>query len=186
MLGETGRDSSNNLCVAITHDTTGANGQETASRRRARRVGTNDGSACSKGLLPLVEVNNPWEPFNVGGGQTLNARLIHPQHDRVTALVVLNPARPRGRPSLDELMLEEAARVVKFQAGDKIMHMDRDRALMRKLFDMALNGKVPAIQLVIARLAQAQAALSVKADPEAPLTEEEIAILAMMPKMSGS
>jgi hypothetical protein len=94
--------------------------------------------------------------------------------------------RPRGRPSLDELLLEEAARVVKFKAGDKIMHMDRDRALMRKLFDMALNGKVPAIQLVIARLAQAQAALSVKADPEAPLTEEEIALLAMMPKMSGS
>ena len=76
--------------------------------------------------------------------------------------------------------------MVKFQAGDKIIHMDRDRALMRKLFDMALNGKVPAIQLLIARLAQAQAALSVKADPEAPLTEEEIALLAMMPKMSGS
>jgi Family of unknown function (DUF5681) len=91
-----------------------------------------------------------------------------------------------GRPSLDELLLEEAARVVKFQAGDKIIHMDRDRALMRKLFDMALNGKVPAIQLVIARLAQAQAALSVQADSEAPLTEEEIAILAMIPKMSGS
>ena len=98
-----------------------------------------------------------------------------------------NPAgRPRGRPSLDELLLEEAARVVKFQAGDKIMHMDRDRALMRKLFDMALHGKVPAIQLVIARLAQAQAALSVKADPEAPLTEEEIALVAMISKPSGS
>jgi hypothetical protein len=98
-----------------------------------------------------------------------------------------NPAgRPRGRPSLDELLLEEAARVVKFQAGDKVMHMDRDRALMRKLFDMALVGKVQAIQLVIARLAQAQAALGVKADPEAPLTGEEIALLAMMPKTSGS
>jgi Family of unknown function (DUF5681) len=60
-----------------------------------------------------------------------------------------------GRPSLDELLLEEAARVVKFKAGDKIMHMDRDRALMRKLFDMALNGKVPAIQLVIAPRASA-------------------------------
>jgi hypothetical protein len=94
--------------------------------------------------------------------------------------------RPRGRPSLDELLLEEAARVVKFQAGDKIMQMDRDRALMRKLFDMALSGNVPAIQLVVERLAQAQAALSVKADPEAPLTEEEIALLAMMPKTSGS
>ena len=33
--------------------------------------------------------------------------------------------------------------------------MDRDRALMRKLFDMALQGKVPAIQLVLARLARA-------------------------------
>jgi hypothetical protein len=94
--------------------------------------------------------------------------------------------RPRGRPSLDELLLEEAARVVKFQAGDKVMHMDRDRALMRKLFDMALVGKVPAIQLVIARLAQAQAALNAKADPQAPLTEEEIALLAMISKPPAS
>ena len=98
-----------------------------------------------------------------------------------------NPAgRPRGRPSLDELLLEEAARVVKFQAGDKVMHMDRDRALMRKLFDMALQGNVQAIQFVTARLAQAQAALNAKADPQAPLTEEEIALLAMMSKTSGS
>ena len=63
--------------------------------------------------------------------------------------------------------------------------MDRDRALLRKVFDMALNGKIPAIQLVIARLALAQAALSVKADPEAPLTEEEIALVAMISKTSG-
>jgi hypothetical protein len=45
--------------------------------------------------------------------------------------------------------------------------MDRDRALMRKLFDMALQGKVPAIQLVLARLAQAQTALNAKAEPQA-------------------
>jgi hypothetical protein len=98
-----------------------------------------------------------------------------------------NPAgRPRGRPSLDELFLEEAARIVKVKVGDKIEHIDRDRALMRKLFDMALLGKVPAIQLVIARLAQAQAALTAKADPQAPLTEGEIALLAMISKASGS
>ena len=91
-----------------------------------------------------------------------------------------NPAgRPRGRPALAELLLEEAARVVKFQAGDKVVHMDRDRALMRKLFDMALQGKVQAIQLIMARLTQAQAALVAKIDPEAPLTEQEIAVLKM-------
>ena len=97
-----------------------------------------------------------------------------------------NPAgRPHGRPSLDELLLEEAARLGKFQAGDKVMHMDRDRALMRKLFDIALQGDVRAIQLVTERLRQAQAALGAKADPETPLTEEEIALLEMMPKTSG-
>ena len=93
--------------------------------------------------------------------------------------------RPRGRPSLDELLLEEAARLVKFQAGDKVMHMDRDRALMRKLFDIALQGNLRAIQLVTERLRQAQAALAAKADPETPLTEEEIALLEMMSKTSG-
>jgi len=97
-----------------------------------------------------------------------------------------NPSgRPRGRPSLDELFLEEAARVVKVRVGDKVSHIDRDRALLRKLFDVALGGNVQAIQLVTARLAQAQAALSARAAPEAPLTGEEIALLEMMSKSAG-
>ncbi|HYA73814.1 MAG TPA: DUF5681 domain-containing protein [Roseiarcus sp.] len=98
-----------------------------------------------------------------------------------------NPSgRPRGRPSLDELFLEEAARVVKVKVGDKIAHIDRDRALLRKLFDVALGGDVRAIQLVTARLAQAQAALGAKGEAEAPLTEEEIALLSMMQKAPGA
>jgi uncharacterized protein DUF5681 len=97
-----------------------------------------------------------------------------------------NPAgRPRGRPSLDELLLEEAARVVKFKVGDKVMHIDRDRALLRRLFDVALQGNVRAIQIVTERLWQAQATLAAKSDPEAPLTEEEVALLKMMPNMEG-
>jgi hypothetical protein len=94
--------------------------------------------------------------------------------------------RPPGRPSLDELLLEEAARIVKLKVGDKVTHMDKDRALMRKLFDMALSGKVQAIQLILARLAQAQAALSAKAEPQAEMTEAEIALLAMMSKTPGT
>ena len=91
--------------------------------------------------------------------------------------------RPRGRPSLDQLLLEEAARVVKLHVGDKVTHMDKDRALARKVFDMALQGKVPAIQLVLSR--QAQAALIAKTEPQAEMTEAEIALLAMMSKMPG-
>jgi Family of unknown function (DUF5681) len=94
-----------------------------------------------------------------------------------------NPSgRPRGRPSLDELLLEEAARLIKFKVGDKIKHMDRDRALTRKLFDLALQGELRAIQLVTDRLRHAQATLAAKADPQAPLTADEIALLEMMSK----
>ena len=84
------------------------------------------------------------------------------------------------------MFLEEAARTVNVQVGDKIGHIDRDRALLRKLFDMALLGKIPAIHLVLPRLAQAQAAHIAKADPQEPMIEEEIALLAMMSKPSRS
>jgi Family of unknown function (DUF5681) len=94
--------------------------------------------------------------------------------------------RPRGRPSFDELLLEEAARLVKFKAGDKVVHMDRDRAVVRKLMDLALQGNMRAMHLIVDRLKQAQALHAVKADPEAPLTEEEIALAKMYPDMAGA
>ena len=37
--------------------------------------------------------------------------------------------RPKGRPSVDEIMLEEAARLAKVKIGDKVVHIDKDRAL---------------------------------------------------------
>jgi hypothetical protein len=97
-----------------------------------------------------------------------------------------NPTgRPRGRPSLDELFLEEAARIVKFKVGDKTMHMDRDRGVTRRAFDMALQGNMRAIQYVTEKLRQAQASQAARGDPEPPLTEEEHALLAMLSKNSG-
>ncbi len=72
--------------------------------------------------------------------------------DPVPARPVRKPGRSPGRPSLDELLLEEAARVVKFEVGDKVMHIDRDRALLPRLPDVALQGNAPAIQLVTERL----------------------------------
>jgi Family of unknown function (DUF5681) len=120
----------------------------------------------------------PTGDYSVGYGKPPKATQFQPDQSGNAS------GRPRGRPSLDALLLEEAARVVKFQIGDKVMHMDRDRALMRKLLDIALQGNVRAIQLVADRLRQAQATLAAKADPEAPLTEAEIALIAMMSKTS--
>ena len=37
-------------------------------------------------------------------------------------------------------MLEEAARLAKVKIGDKVVHIDKDRALLRRLFDLGLQG----------------------------------------------
>ncbi len=93
--------------------------------------------------------------------------------------------RPKGRPSVDEIMLEEAARLAKVKIGDKVVHIDKDRALMRRLFDWGLQGNLHAIRLVMSRLAQAQAALGAMANPEEPLTEDELAVLKLISKNPG-
>lgn len=98
-----------------------------------------------------------------------------------------NPSgRPRGRPTLDQIILEEAARIVKMTAGDKVAHVDRDRALIRKLFERAFAGDMKAMQLLITLLSRAQAKPEADEQAEAPLTEEEVALIAMMSKTSGT
>src|SRR5271166_1365300 len=93
--------------------------------------------------------------------------------------------RPKGRPSLNEIILEEAARIAKVKVGEKVLHIDKDRALMRRLFDLGLHGNVPALRFAMSLLAQAQAELSDTDDPEEPLTEEELAVLKLISKNPG-
>ena len=98
-----------------------------------------------------------------------------------------NPkGRPKGRPSLDELLLEEIARVVKVKIGDQIVPMDKDRALQRKLIDMSIMGNIGAARLILSRLDRAQAEMDAAPDVEAPLTEEELDVLKMIAKQPGS
>ena len=41
-----------------------------------------------------------------------------------------NPSgRPKGRPSLNEIILEEGARIAKVKVGEKVLHIDKDRAV---------------------------------------------------------
>jgi hypothetical protein len=98
-----------------------------------------------------------------------------------------NPkGRPKGRPSLDELLLEEIARIVKVKVGDEIVPMDKGRAMARNLIDMAIMKDIGAARLVYSRLDRAQADMDAAPDLEAPLTEEELAVLKMMNGKSGS
>jgi len=97
-----------------------------------------------------------------------------------------NPSgRPKGRPSLNEIILEEAARIAKVKVGERVLHIDKDRASIRRLFDLGLHGNVAALRYAMSLLAQAQAELGDTADPEAPLTEEELAVLNILSKKPG-
>ena len=93
--------------------------------------------------------------------------------------------RPKGRPSLEELLLEEIARLVKATVGDKVVYIDKERAMLRKLIDLAIMGDVAAVRLVIALRGQAQAAMGTAADPEAPLTQEELDVIKFIANKSG-
>ena len=93
--------------------------------------------------------------------------------------------RPKGRPSLNEIILEEAARIAKVKVGEKLLHIDKDRALMRRLFDLGLHGNVAALRLATSHLAHAQAESSDTVASEEPLTEDELAVLKLISKNPG-
>ena len=82
-------------------------------------------------------------------------------------------------------MLEEVARIAKVKVGDKVIHIDKDRAMLRRLIDLGLLGNVSALRYAMSLVAQAQGALGAIADPEEPLTEEELAIIKLMSKKQG-
>jgi Family of unknown function (DUF5681) len=84
---------------------------------------------------------------------------------------------PKGLPSPQQILVEEAARIVKVKIGDQTVQMSKHHALMRKLLDIGIGGNVGAIRLSLDYLSPAHAELAGAApNIEPPLTEAEIAI----------
>lgn len=92
-----------------------------------------------------------------------------------------NPkGRPRGQPSISEILMEEIGKLVKIKTGDKVIELPKKRALMRKLLDSALHGEIRAQRLLISMLAKAEADLEAQPESEPPLTEDELAVLRLI------
>lgn len=122
----------------------------------------------------------PVDAYAVGYGKPPKANQFPPGQSG-------NPkGRPKGRPSLDQILLEEIARMIKVKVGDQVVQIDKERALMRKLLDLALQGDVKAARLVIDLRARAEATMEATADLETPLTEEELEVLKIMAKKTGN
>lgn len=88
---------------------------------------------------------------------------------------------PKGLPTPQEILVQEAARVIRVQIGDQVVSMSKHHALMRKLLDQGLNGDIAAIRLALAYLSPAHAELAGAApNTEPPLTDAEIAVFQLI------
>ncbi len=97
-----------------------------------------------------------------------------------------NPhGRPKGQPSQQQILLEEAARLVKMKVGDVVTHVPKERAVLRKLIDLALQGDMAAARIYFSMRERAQIALAVAPQSEEPLTAEELDALILMSKTAG-
>lgn len=69
-----------------------------------------------------------------------------------------NPrGRPKGRPTSEQIFLREASRLVRARSGDRVVHISKLEALIRKLFQLALEGDLAALRLVLPIIAQSEA-----------------------------
>ena len=67
-----------------------------------------------------------------------------------------NPrGRPKGVPTFEDILAREARRFVKLKQGSEVIHMTKLEALVRRVFQMALEGNLSAIRLLLTFKGQA-------------------------------
>ena len=87
-----------------------------------------------------------------------------------------NPnGRPKGQPTTQQLLLQEAAKLVKVKVGDEIIQIPKQQAVVRKLYQVAMEGNIVAMRMILALTSSAELADS-NGPLEPPLTDEELAL----------
>jgi hypothetical protein len=78
-----------------------------------------------------------------------------PRHSQFKSGQSGNPkGRPKGQPSISELFMREAARIVRVQGGDKIESISKGEVVIRKLFNMSMVGDPRAMSMFLATAAR--------------------------------
>jgi len=74
-----------------------------------------------------------------------------------------NPkGRPKGAPTLEDVMAREATKLIKIKQGDTIVSVPKLEALARRVFNKALEGDLAAARMIF----------QLAAGPDAPATTE--------------
>jgi len=68
-----------------------------------------------------------------------------------------NPkGRPKGVPTLQDVMIREAARIVRVKQGDRIENIPKLAAVARSVYSMALKGDIAAARMIFQHTADAE------------------------------
>lgn len=103
-----------------------------------------------------------------------------PKHGQFKPGQTGNPkGRAKGRKSFEDLFWQEANRLVTVKSGDKVERITKSEALMRRLFQSSMEGKIQALRLVLPLFGMLAPKLAAElaADektPAADLPDEEI------------
>jgi hypothetical protein len=91
---------------------------------------------------------NPTADYEVGYGRP-------PRHTQFKPGQSGNPkGRPKGQPTASEILMREAARVVRMRVGNKLETISKLEGVFRTLFNMALNGDPRAIGVIVTSYAR--------------------------------
>lgn len=81
-----------------------------------------------------------------------------------------NPkGRPKGTPTLQEVMAREATKLIKIKQGDNVVSVPKIEALARRVFSKALEGDLAAARIIF----------QLAAEPEAAATAESVESFAL-------
>jgi hypothetical protein len=82
-----------------------------------------------------------------------------PAHTRFLPGQSGNPAgRRKGQPSVQDLMLREAARLVKVKSGESVEAITKHEVVVRQLWKAAMQGDLAAIRMLLTFMATAPVA----------------------------
>jgi uncharacterized protein DUF5681 len=86
-----------------------------------------------------------------------------------------NPkGRPKGTPTLQEVMTREAAKHIKIKQGDKIIVVPKLEALARRVYAKALEGDLAAARMIFQLAAEPETATTAESAESFALPDDDV------------